>query len=158
MNVNTVRAFQETHTRDLHPAFNEPHPWDDQSRAYVAAPNSASIRTKEDIASDDFRIAIQNFRIAAGTDRTIQGIGNDLDIRGSASWSDVLAEARRAEQKHKEAGRGWKGAHISFFRELGGWATQADPWLDLLGSNEYSALVCAGLRIIIQVGSSRDLI
>ena len=40
---------------------------------------------------------------------------------------------------------------MGFVRGIANWATGADPWIELLGGNDYTAFVCAGLRIIIKV-------
>jgi len=147
---NKARAYQEAHAHKIHRAIQEPIPWDDTTRQYKAGgigPLATNRSTSADLATDDFKSAIAAFTAAANKDRSLR----ELDIRDAAKWDDVIGEAKSADQKNRDMVKGWRGAPISFVRDIAKWASGVDPWLELLGGNEYSAFVCAGLRIIIKV-------
>jgi len=147
---NKARAYQEAHAHKIHPAIQEPIPWDDTTRQYrIGATGSLAIThsINADVATDDFKSAIAAFTAAANRDPSLR----ELDIRSAAKWDDVIGEAKSADQKNRDMVKGWRGAPVSFVRDIAKWASGVDPWLELLGGNEYSAFVCAGLRIIIKV-------
>lgn len=81
----------------------------------------------------------------------------DFNIREKHSWDEVLQEARFAEQKYNQKAKGLRGIGHRVFRVVGDNAAAANPWLKIFENNDYTSILCGGLKLIFEV-QSRDAI
>lgn len=149
-----VSTFVENRLAETHPKFRVVQEEYDRARREDIGVDATAVTADSQVQRE--RKALEEaMRSFANSNKSFVSSLTDLQ---QCTWADVLAEIEKTRSEYDAKGERDKGILQSLrgkLRSFDKFAYRVEPWLQLLPADSWQgSLVCGGIKIILQVGTT----